>query len=136
MIVIDKNPTGRKLRQFGVIWLLFFTAAAGFGWYRGGDLRLLAPVWAVAVAVALAGFLHLPFMRLVFVGMSYVTFPIGMTVSHLLLAIIYYLIVTPIALILRMVGRDPLERRLDTSADSYWSPHPDGEDESRYFRQF
>lgn len=136
MIRFNRNPSKRELRQFGGIWLLFFSGASALLWYRSGDAGLAAWVWASAVAVVAVGFAYLRFMRLMFLGMSYLTYPVGWTVSHLLIAIIYYLIVTPIALILRLMGRDPLERRLERSAASYWAPHPESEDQSRYFRPF
>ena len=40
----------------------------------------------------------------IYLGWIYAAFPIGWTVSHLLLAAIYYLIVTPIALAVRLAG--------------------------------
>lgn len=41
-------------------------------------------------------------------------------VSPLALGILFFLVVTPIALIMRIFGKDPLRLRLDRSASSYW----------------
>ena len=49
----------------------------------------------------------------------FAVFPIGWVVSHLLLGVVYFLVLTPIGLTLRALGRDPLERRFDQSASSY-----------------
>ena len=136
MIPINKNPSRQELRQFGGIWMVFFSGVAAVVWYRTGDLNLAIWVWVSAIGVGAAGFAYLPLMRMIYLGMSYLAFPIGWTVSHLLLASIYYLILSPIALVLRITGRDSLERRLDRSATSYWTPHPESEEQSRYFRQF
>ena len=136
MIAVNRDPSPRELRQFGGIWLAFFTAAAGIYWYRGGDGEIALAGWGVAVGAALAGFAYLAWMRLIFVGMSYLAFPIGWVVSHLLLAGIYYLVLTPIGLILKISGRDPLGRRFDPSASSYWVPLTEIKDAKRYFRQF
>ncbi len=38
-------------------------------------------------------------MRAVFVGMSYLAWPIGFVVSHVILALVYYLVFTPIGLV-------------------------------------
>ncbi len=52
-------------------------------------------------------------------------------VSPLALGILFYLVVTPTGLLMRIFGKDPLRLRLDTAADSYWitrsPPGPDAE---------
>ncbi len=44
-------------------------------------------------------------------------------------------VITPIALMMRLFGRDKLERRFDADASSYWIAHPKQESTARYFRQ-
>ena len=63
-------------------------------------------------------------------------YPIGWIISHALLAMIYYLAITPIGVVMRLCGRDPLQRALDRSAKTYWTPHNVSEDTERYFQQF
>ena len=62
--------------------------------------------------------------------------PIGWVVSHVLMAIAFYGVITPIGLLLRLAGRDLLEQRLDREAKSYWQPRRPVTDRRRYFRQF
>jgi hypothetical protein len=52
------------------------------------------------------------------------------------MALIFYLVVTPLGVIMRLTGRDPMERRFDPKAKTYWKPRPTQTDASRYFRQF
>ena len=61
---------------------------------------------------------------------------IGIVVSNVLLAAFYYLVITPVGLLMRAIGRDPMERRLDPAAGSYWREAEKGVDPRRYFRQF
>ena len=68
--------------------------------------------------------------------MSYATFPIGLGVSHFILAVVYYLVLTPIGLLLRFSSYDPMGRRFDRSAKTYWTPHETEEGTERYFKQF
>ena len=62
-------------------------------------------------------------------------FPIGWTVSHLLLGSIFYLVITPIGLLLRALGHDPMERKFDREAKTYWIEHERAET-ARYFRMY
>jgi hypothetical protein len=137
VIEINRNPSRRELNLFGFIWLGFFLLAAGGLWLK---LRLpLASValGAVAVVVPVLGWAAPSFMRVVYVGLSYVAWPIGFVVSHVLLGAVYYLLVTPFGLIMRAVGYDPMHRRFDPAAPSYWVERDAAERDPRsYFRQF
>ncbi|MFN7962698.1 MAG: hypothetical protein U0002_15625 [Thermoanaerobaculia bacterium] len=62
--------------------------------------------------------------------------PMGWTVSHLVLGLVYFGLLTPIGWLLRRFRPDPLKQRLDRSAKSYWVEHKTPSDLERYFRQY
>jgi hypothetical protein len=137
MIEINWNPSARELRRFASAWFpLFFILVGGLVFYKTRSWPIAAAIWTPAFLVSLAAYLWPRFARLVFVGWMCAAFPIGWTISHLLLAFIYYVVLTPIGLLMRLVGRDPMERSFDRKAASYWVPHNPGGDTARYFRQF
>jgi hypothetical protein len=41
-------------------------------------------------------------------------------IGPIVLALIFYAVVTPIGVVLRALGRDPLRLRRNAAADSYW----------------
>jgi hypothetical protein len=43
---------------------------------------------------------------------------------------------TPLGLLMRIAGRDPLRLRRRSSASSYWLPQPERGEAARYYRQF
>jgi Saxitoxin biosynthesis operon protein SxtJ len=45
---------------------------------------------------------------------------LGRVVSPIALGILFYGVFTPVAFILRFTGQDPLRRKLNRDADSYW----------------
>ena len=47
-------------------------------------------------------------------------FVLGWINTRLILGIFFYLILTPVGLIMRLFGRDPLHRKLDRKATTYW----------------
>jgi hypothetical protein len=96
-------------------------------------------MWAFALAaivVAIIGWLGVNWLAPVFTASLIAVFPIAWVVSTLLLMVAYYLVLTPIALILRFIGRDALDRRFGTDQDSYWAEKPMTKNPQRYFRQF
>lgn len=137
MIPIDRHPPQRVLRQFAALWLPLFSAILAFwAWRRGQPTALVGGLAAVGAVSLLVGLLRPALARPVFVGWMAAAFPLGWLVSHLLLAIVYYGVVAPIGLAMRLAGRDPLQRRFDRAAKSYWTEHNPDADVDRYFRQF
>ena len=101
----------------------------------GGSTECSGPLAPLAAAVYAAASVRC--RRWIYLGWLYAVFPIGWTVSHVLLAATYYLVVTPDrAADATGQRRDPLERTLDRAASSYWTERRPVRDVRRYFRQF
>ena len=135
MIEINKNPSRRDLRVFGGALLLLFGVIGALRWYAGSPG--VATSWWIGGIVLSGLVVAVPrFGRWLYLGWLYAVYPIGWTVSHLVLAVAYFLVATPIAFALRALGRDPMRRQFDKSAHSYWVLRTPKRDDTRYFRQF
>jgi len=135
MIDVQWNPERKQLRQFAAIWFPAFCGAVG--WLIGrrtGHWEWVEIGWALCGAVAVAGFLYPPLIRPVFVGLILMTFPIGWVVSHVLLGLIYYVVVTPMGLILRMRGHDPLQLKAPLG-NTLWKTPVGKTNSGSYLRQ-
>ena len=137
VVQINRNPTLRQLRQFGWIWMAFVTLFGAVAWFKFDSPALARGLWIAAFAVPVVGWALPAFMRLVFLGMSYLAWPIGFVVSHVILAVVYYLVVTPIGLVMRLFGYDSMKKTFDREAASYWVSRSVGDvDAKRHFRQY
>jgi hypothetical protein len=136
MLDVNWNPSRRELRQFAGLCLVFGAAVGGLILYRGGSWSVALTIWAVAAMVAALGLASPTLMRPIYMGWMAAAYPIGWTVSHFVLAVTFYLVVTPIGLLLRLAGREPLGRRPHGSAGSYWIRHEPPRDAASYFKQF
>ena len=136
MIQIDWNPSRRFLRQFSVLFVLFFAIVAAIQHFQYDSTRLAIALAAFGTAIGLAGFALPSFMRVVYVIWMAVVYPIGWIVTNLVLAIGFYLVVTPIGITMKLCGYDPMQRSFDGSAKSYWKPRRQRQSVERYFKQF
>jgi hypothetical protein len=134
LISRNRDPSRRQLIIFGAAWLGFFGLLGLKLWLRRrpGPAELL---WAFAAAAPLAGLVRLKFLRWIYLGASAVTHPIGLVVSHVVLAVVYYVALTPIGLVMRLFRYDPLARRFDRGAGSYWIDRAPAKSAESYFRQ-
>ena len=137
VVQINRDPSSRQLRQFGWIWMAFVAFFGAVAWFKFHNPALARGLWIAAVVVPALGWAAPAFMRLVFLGMSYLAWPIGFVVSHVILAAVYYLVVTPIGLLMRLFGYDSMKKTFDREETTYWVARPTGRvDSKRRFRQY
>lgn len=134
LLRLNRHPSARQLLVFALAWLLIFGALATAQW-RHGRTMWAAGFAGVAVALPLLGLGWREGLRHVLVGLSHVTYPLGLVVSTVVLGGIYYGVLTPIGLLLRLGRYDPLQRRFDRKAATYWQLRADRRDPASYFRQ-
>jgi hypothetical protein len=107
------------------------------GWFRAHSW----PVWTwwlAGIGFAAGGVLWLvPQIALPFyVAWNGLGCCVGFVVSNTAVTAVYFLVVTPIGLLLRLCGRDPLRRRFERGRESYWEDAEKTGDAARYFRQY
>jgi hypothetical protein len=113
----------RAEKEFGLIVGGIFVLLGSWWLYRGKFLNAACVAMVAGAALVLFGviaprLLVVPrklWMKLA-EGMSYIS-------SRIILAIVFFLVLTPIGLIKRAMGWDPLQRR-SASRDSFWQPYP------------
>lgn len=88
------------------------------------------------ITVGPLGIIRPQLVRPVYVAWMVLAFPIGWTVSQVILGVMFYGVFTPIALIFRMIGRDPFQRARQPGLASYWTAKATPVDPRRYFKQF
>ena len=146
LIEINWTPDRRQLRQFAILWFVFFALAGALVAWRAGLIggaaapgaswQAPAILWALAVLISGVGLAFPVAIRPVYLLWMGASFPIGWIVSHLLLGLTYFGLFTLVAGIFRVIGRDALSRRLDRGATTYWVRRSPQTDVARYFRQF
>lgn len=145
LIDLDLKPSERTLRQFGFIALAGFGALAALAWAESLIFSFGLGVAREPVALAL-GALALTSLsfsvvypkanRPIYVGLAILSFPIGFVLSHLILGALFYVVIAPVGLAFRVLGRDPLGRQFLPEASSYWVDAAPARPKDRYFRQF
>ena len=127
-------PTFRAEREFGLI-VGGVLLALRLWWFYRGKFETAGFVLTIigSALILLGGFaprlLVIPrklWMKLA-EGMAYVS-------SRVILAMIFFLVLTPIGLVKRAMGWDPLQRR-SGSRDSFWQPYPERQKDPRHYEK-
>jgi hypothetical protein len=124
-----------ELRKFGLTVGGAFAILGAISWWRGHELppRVL---WTLAGLLIVPGALYPAILGPVqHAWMAFATV-LGHINTRIILTVLFYLVMTPIGMILRLF-RDPLDRSLRDRRDTQWIKRESGPIEpGRYERQF
>jgi len=114
--------TPRELRSFGLIVGSAFLVLGGISWWRG---HLLPPrvFWGLGGLLALLALFAPRALGPVERGWLKLGAALGYVNTRILLLLIFFLVLTPIAVVMRLF-RDPMDRRLDDGRASQWKLRP------------
>ncbi len=136
LIEIDSQPSSRQLYWFGFLLGVFWALAGGMVRWRLDAPGVAIVIWSAGGVLSVLYWAVPAWRRSIYLGWLYAVFPVGWAVSHGLLAMVYFLVITPMGLVKRLVKGDPLGRTPDPAVSSYWTPRGREKPFQRYFRQY
>ena len=129
--VPDPDRARKDLRVFGFGLAVVLLVFAGLSWRKGGTA---APYELVLACVcALLGGLRPQALKPVYGPWMKAVGVIGRVNTWLVMGLVYYLVITPYALLARLLGGDLLDERLRAS---YWHPRGETPAPESYRNQF
>lgn len=109
---------GSSDRSFGLVFAALFIIIAFWPLFFNGSLRwwslIVAAIFALIALIA-PTFLSIPNRLWTRFGVL-----LGKVISPIAIGILLFGVFTPIGILMRMVGKDPLRLKLDTTASTYW----------------
>src|SRR5437016_945378 len=116
---IKELKTGsRELRKFGLLVGGVFSALGLLWWARGRSYF----AWPLVPGVLLVAFgAALPrALKYIYLGWMSLAVVLGFVVSNVLLTVFFFLVIAPVGLAARLVGKDFLRLKLDRETATYW----------------
>lgn len=125
--LMNIKSTKKELREFGLLVGGILVAIALFGLWKARPWA--PPVLGIGAALAAIGAfmprLLLPAQK-AWMALALV---LGAVMSRVILTLLYYLVLTPVALFARAIGKRFLDTRFRNGSESYWE-HRDQEGQS------
>jgi hypothetical protein len=134
LVSMEWHPTRAVLRSFGLALALLCVARAVWSWTAAAGFAADWNTWLAGCAVALAALaLWQPgVFRAPYVVLGVLTFPFRWFLAFATMAALYFLVLTPIAIILRLTRRSVAS----SQPPAAWRISPARGDKPSYFRQF
>jgi hypothetical protein len=146
LIKVNWTPDQKQLRNFGIAGFFVFSLLGGlilwrksiFGFALSDEtasetaIGLIIAAFVCTILSVMAPGLLRPF----YLGLTLITLPIGLVLSPLVMGFLYFGVFTPLGIAMRLTGWDPLERKLEPHAASYWIKREVKRTPASYFNQY
>ncbi len=117
MIENSKIKMGSN-RSFGVVFFVVFLLIAIFPLMNANSIKVI-PL-AISLIFLLLGLINSKLLT----PLNKIWFKFGMAlgaiVAPIVMALIFFLVVTPIGIFMRLIGKDLLNKKYDKNISSYW----------------
>lgn len=109
----------------------------GWNWMEGVENTGWRWLLGIGIGLFVLSRVAYPIMKPVHVAWMKLALVLGWISTRIVLGLFFYLVLTPVGLLMRLVGKDMLNERIDRSAQSYWvKREPKPFDPASYERLF
>ena len=125
----------KEIRKFGAVALPFFGFLCIIAVWRQ---KILVACFFGALSLLGTGFLILPgILKPVYDKWMQIAHFIGKSITVIMLTIMYYLVITPFALMKKIFGGSPISLKPDKSVSSYWVSRSElAQPKERFIKRF
>lgn len=111
--------TNKDILNFGLL-IGGIIAVIGFitVFYNSPAFTYLIPI---GFTIAALGFIAPIILKPFYLVWMTLAVLLGFVSTRVILTVLFYLIITPIGLVSKMFGKDPMERKIDKTSKSYWT---------------
>lgn len=130
---MEKIDTSKKaIKNFALIFAVGFSIISLFAWRHHKNWYLIP--YFIGLIVLITNFTNYLLLKPLYIFWMRLGFVLGWINTRIILLVVFYLVVTPIALIMRLMRKDLLNLDIDKQASSYWIKKQ--KDNTDYQKQF
>jgi energy-converting hydrogenase Eha subunit A len=138
---VNWNPDTRARKKFAVSLIIGFPIIAALmeavSYFKTHNIGHF-PIWLGGIGLAVGVILWLlpQIAKPFYVVWYFLGCCVGIVIGNVLFALFFFLVFTPLGLLLRLRKNKPIEKSFDKSRKSYWRDAEKTVDLKRYYRQF
>ena len=114
------DTSRREIRKFGLVIAIALGVIGSFVYVKFGNLDVAGWLWGIGLLFLILGFILPSVLRPVYRIWMLLAYFIGGIVSRVILTVLFYVVLTPTGLVLRLFGKDVLDQKFDKRRESYW----------------
>ncbi len=120
----ELNPTVSDFRKtgwtVGGVLLAIAAVIVVMQWRRGEEIHLQPLLVGLGALLVVLAMVAPKLLRPFYWGWMGFAVVMGFFMSRVILTIFFFLVITPVGLVFKLIGRDALHRKLNRQAATYW----------------
>ena len=122
------NFSDKTIRNFGLVFAGMLGLIGGLIYWKSQTIFIAKWLWGIGLLFLVFGFILPSVLRPFYTFWMFLSFVIGGVVSRIILTLLFFVVMTPIGLLMRLIGKDLLKEKFDRNSDeSYWVKKDEGE---------
>ena len=114
------DTSSKAIRKFGLVIAIALGVIGSFVYVKFGNFDVVGWLWGIGLLFLILGFILPSVLRPVYRIWMLLAYFIGGIVSRVILTVLFYVVLTPTGLVLRLFGKDVLDQRFEKDRESYW----------------
>ena len=114
------DTSSKEIRKFGLVIAIALGVIGSFIYVKFGNFDVVGWLWGIGLLFLILGFILPSILRPVYRIWMLIAYFIGGIVSRVILTVLFYVVLTPTGLVLRLFGKDVLDQRFEKDKVSYW----------------
>ena len=114
------DTSSKEIRKFGLVIAIALGVIGGFVYVKSGNCGVAGWLWGIGLLFLILGFILPTILRPVYRIWMLLAYFIGGIVSRVILIVLFYFVLTPTGLVLRLFGKDILDKKFNNNRESYW----------------
>ena len=131
------ESTSKRIRKFAITMAIAFGLIGALLFFYFEKVLAGQVLWGISGGMLVLGLPYPPLLWPIERAWFYFAFALGWINMRILLSVVFYALFVPVGLFMKLIGRDPLERKIDKNAETYWKDRPqEPVDPESYERQY
>ena len=114
------DTSSKEIRKFGVVIVIALGVIGSFIYVKFGNFDVAGWLWGIGILFLILGIILPSVLRPIYKIWMLLAFFIGGIVSRVILTVLFYVVLTPTGLVLRLFGKDILDKKFYKKRESYW----------------
>ena len=114
------DTSSKEIRKFALVIAIALGVIGSFIYVKSGNFDVVGWLWGIGLLFLILGFILPSVLRPVYRIWMLLAYFIGGIVSRVILTVLFYVVLTPTGLVLRLFGKDVLDQRFEKDRESYW----------------
>jgi uncharacterized membrane protein len=118
--IANLDSSAKEIKKFGLVIMVALTIIASIIYYKSGYSIIINYLLGSGIVLLVSAILSPNILVPIYKVWMSLAFILGSIVSRIILTILFYFLISPIGIIIKIFGNDIINLKIDKERKSYW----------------